>query len=154
MNGGSQRWRPLKGEDRTEIKKETRRLRCTLLNGSTWSTEKNTRTDQRKVRYLFVDRAQIEEGGIGGAVQRRLAAGAARITDGRASNEDSIRQEEFLWQSEAVVGAEDGAVVSISGDAGIIAQAWVNVRGGLRVLSVFCWHSEGWTPRRPCLRQW
>ena len=36
------RWRQPKGEDRTETKKETIRLRCTLLNGSAWSTEKNT----------------------------------------------------------------------------------------------------------------
>ena len=37
----SQGWRQLKGEDRTEMKKEARRLICTLLNGSAWSTEKN-----------------------------------------------------------------------------------------------------------------
>ena len=35
-------WRQPKGEDRTEMKKVARVLRCTLLNGSTWSTEKNT----------------------------------------------------------------------------------------------------------------
>ena len=33
--GGSQ-----KGEDRTEMKKETRVLRCTFLSGSAWSTER------------------------------------------------------------------------------------------------------------------
>ena len=34
------RWRHPKGEDRTETRKEAKRLRCTLLNGSAWSTEK------------------------------------------------------------------------------------------------------------------
>ena len=34
------RWKQLKGEDRTEMKKEARLLRCTLLSGSTWSTKK------------------------------------------------------------------------------------------------------------------
>ena len=43
----------------------------------------------------------------------------------------------------AVVGAEEGAIGSIPGNEGRIAQAWVNVRGGLRIF----WHSEGWTPR-------
>ena len=36
----------------------------------------------------------------------------------------------------AVVGEEEGAINSILGNEGRIAQAWVNVRGGLRVFSV------------------
>ena len=37
-------WRQPKGEDRTEMKKEAQLLRCTLLNGSAWSTaRKNMR---------------------------------------------------------------------------------------------------------------
>ena len=51
----------------------------------------------------------------------------------------------------AVVGAEEGTIESIPGNEGIIAQAWVNVRGGLRVFSVYFWHSEGWTPRNEAL---
>ena len=35
-----------------------------------------------------------------------------------------------------VVGAEEGAIESIPGNEGKIAQAWVNVRGGLRIFSV------------------
>ena len=35
-----QRWKQPKGEDRTKIKKEANLLRCTLLNGSAWSTER------------------------------------------------------------------------------------------------------------------
>ena len=32
-----------------------------------------------------------------------------------------------------------------------IAQARVNVRGSLRVFSLYFWHSEGWTPRSEAL---
>ena len=35
-----ERWRQRKGEDKTEMKKEVKLLRCTLLNGSAWSTER------------------------------------------------------------------------------------------------------------------
>ena len=34
------KWKQSKGEDRTGMKKEARLLRCTLLNGSPWSTER------------------------------------------------------------------------------------------------------------------
>ena len=51
----------------------------------------------------------------------------------------------------AVVGAEEGAIESIPGNEGRIAQAWVNVRGGLRIFSVYFWHSEGWTPRNEAI---
>ena len=51
----------------------------------------------------------------------------------------------------AVVGAEEGAIESIPGKEGRIAQAWVNVRGGLRIFAVYFWHSEGWTSRNEAL---
>ena len=51
----------------------------------------------------------------------------------------------------AVVGAQEGATDSISGNEGRIAQAWLNVRGGVRVFSVYFWHSGGWTPRNEAL---
>ena len=34
------KWRQPKGADRTEMRKEEKRLKCILLNGSVWSTEK------------------------------------------------------------------------------------------------------------------
>ena len=37
-----ERWMQPEEEDRTEMKKEAKLLRCTLLNGSAWSTEKST----------------------------------------------------------------------------------------------------------------
>ena len=51
----------------------------------------------------------------------------------------------------AVVGAQVGAIEPIPSNEGRIAQVWVNVRGGLRVFSVYFWHSEGWTPRSEAL---
>ena len=51
----------------------------------------------------------------------------------------------------AVVAAEERAIGSISGNEGRIAQAWVNVRGGVRVFSMCFWHSDGWTPRNELL---
>ena len=74
---------------------------------------------------------------------------------GQAVRIDSIHQEVYLWQSTAilgaVVGAHEGAIESIPGNEGRLAQAWVNVRGGLRLFSVYFWHSEGWTPRNEAL---
>ena len=40
MEENPQRWRQPKGPDRTEVRKEEKRLRCVLLGGSTWNTEK------------------------------------------------------------------------------------------------------------------
>ena len=51
----------------------------------------------------------------------------------------------------AVVGTEEGAVEPIPANEERIAQAWVNVRGGLCVFSVYFWHSEGWTSRNEAL---
>ena len=49
-----QRWKQPKGENRTEIKKEAKRLRCTLLNGSAWSTErKHMRRNRCECDILF-----------------------------------------------------------------------------------------------------
>ena len=57
-----------RGEDRTEMKKEAKLSRRTLLNGSAWSTEKMY-MKKGKMRYLFWDRAHAEKEGNGGAVQ-------------------------------------------------------------------------------------
>ena len=39
---------------------------------------------------------------------------------------------------------KEGAVMSILGNEGRIAQAWMNVRGGFQVLAACVWHSEEW----------
>ena len=62
-----------------------------------------------------------------------FAADVARITDERASSEDRKHTSGGIFVAidinlGAVVGAEEGAIASISGDEGRIAQAWVKVR--------------------------
>ena len=42
---------------------------------------------------------------------------------------------------------EEGAVESIPGNEGRIAQAWVKVRGMLQVFALYIGHSEDWTLR-------
>ena len=69
-----------------------------------------------------------------------FAAGAARITDNNVSSEDRKHTSGGVFVAVdsnlgAVIGKE-GAVTSIPGNEGIIAQAWVNMRGGMRVFSV------------------
>ena len=68
VEGNSQGKDPSKREGRQEVQVKENRW---VLNGSAWSTEKMHEEIQRKVRYLFWDRAQIEEGGNGRAVQQR-----------------------------------------------------------------------------------
>ena len=112
---------------------------------------------------IFFDGAQTEEGGNEGAAQQRgtrrmdfFTADAARNTDERASGEDRKHTPGGFLVAVysnlgAVVGAEEGAIDSISGNEGRIAQAWVRVRGGFRVFSVYFSYSEGWTPRNEAL---
>ena len=88
----------------------------------------------------------------------RFAADAATITDERASSEDRTHTSGGVFVAidsnlGAVVGAEEGAMESIPGNEGRIAQAWVNVRGGLRIFSVYFWHSEGWSSRNEALQE-
>ena len=86
----------------------------------------------------------------------RFAANATRITYERAGSEDRKHTSGGVFVAVdsnlgAVAGAEEGAIDSIPGNEGRIAQAWVNVRGGLRVFSVYFWDLEGWTPRNQAL---
>ena len=85
----------------------------------------------------------------------RFAADAAIITDETAGSEDRKHTSGVFVAVDsnlgAVVGDKEGAIDSISGNEGSIAQAWVNVRGVLRVFSVYFWHSKGWTARNEAL---
>ena len=69
----------------------------------------------------------------------------------------STHQEEFFVAVHsnlgAVVGVEEGAIDSISGNEGRIAQAWVTVRGGLRVFSVSGNQKAGLRGMKPCRKQ-
>ena len=77
----------------------------------------------------------------------RLAASAARIIEETAGDEDRKRTSGGVMVSigsnlGAVVGAEEGAIESVPGKEGRITQAWVNVRGGLRIFAVYFWLSD------------
>ena len=149
-------WKQPKGEDRTEMKKEARVLVCTVLNGSAWSTEKKYLSRYKGKCEMFfgvehrLRKEEMEEQFNREAKEGwRFAADAARITDEWASREDRKHTSGGVFVAAdsnlgAVVGAEEGAVVSISSNEGRIAQARVNVRGGVRVFSVYFWHSDGW----------
>ena len=77
----------------------------------------------------------------------RFAADAARLTDTR--REESLLQSTATW--EQLWEQKKGGIDSTPGNEGRIAQAWVHVRGGLRIFSVYFWHSKGWTPRNEAL---
>ena len=76
----------------------------------------------------------------------RFVADAARITDKNASSDDRKHTSGGVFVAVdsnlgAVIGTEEGAAET----------AWVNVRGHMRVFSVYFWHTEGWTPRNEAL---
>ena len=75
----------------------------------------------------------------------RFAADAARITAENAGTEDCEHAPGGVFVAVdsnlgAAVGAEKEEIDSIPGNERRIAQAWVNVRGSLRVFSVYFWH--------------
>ena len=91
----SQRWKQPKGEDRAKMKKEAKLLRCTLLNGSAWSTErKYMRRDKGKCDIFFgiehrLRKEEMEEQFNKEAQQGwRFAANAARTTGETTDSED------------------------------------------------------------------
>ena len=51
------------------------------------------------------------------------------------------------------IDKEEGAVKSIRGNKGRIAQTWVNGREGMRVFAVYFWHSKGLTQRNESLME-
>ena len=145
------------------MKKEAKLLRCTLLNGSAWSTErKYMRRYKGKCDIFFriehrLRKEEMEEQFNREAKEGwRFAADAARITDERASSQDRTHKSGGVFVAidsilGAVVGAEGGAIESIPGNEGRIARAWVNVRGESRIFSVYFWHSEEWSSRDEAL---
>ena len=89
------RWRQPKGKDRTEMRKEAKRLRCTLLNGSAWSTERKCpRRYKGKCDIFFASEHRLREEEMEEQFNREakegwiFAADAARITDEREGSED------------------------------------------------------------------
>ena len=61
-----------KGVDRTEMRKEEKRLRCALLNGSVWSIEKKcTRRYKGKCDVFFGIEHRLRKQEVEGAVKQR-----------------------------------------------------------------------------------
>ena len=143
---------------RSGKQKESNMLRCTLLNGSAWSTEKFLRRYKGTFDIFFgvehrVRKEEMEETLNKEAKQDwRFAADSARITDEKASSEDRKHTSGGVFVAidgnlGAVIGKEEGAVESIPGNEGRIAPSMGECARGMRVLSVYSWHLEGWTPR-------
>ena len=93
------RWKQPKGEDRTGMRKVEKMLRCTLLNGSAWSTGiKYMRRFQVKCDFFSgiehrLRKEEMEEQFNKEAKEGwRFAASAARITEETTGIED---REEF-----------------------------------------------------------
>ena len=89
------KWKRPKGDDRTEMRKEVKRLKCTLPNGSAWSTErKYMRRYKGKCDVFFgkehrLRKEEMEEQFNKEAKKGwRFAAGAARITEETTGSED------------------------------------------------------------------
>ena len=128
------RWKQPKGEDRIEVK-EARVLRCTLLNGSAWSTEKKylKRYEEKCDIFFGIEQRLVRKKWRRSSTERPRKDGGSQLTQeeslvkGQAVTIESIRQEESFYAVDsnrgAVVGAEEGAIDSISGDEGRTAQA-------------------------------
>ena len=135
-----------KGEDRTEMKKEAGVLRCTCSTGRLGVQRKYMKRNKGKCDFFGIEhrvrKEEMEEQLNREAKEGwRFAADAARITDETASSEDRKHTSGGVFVAVdsnlgAVVGAEEGAIDSISGNEGRTVQAFVNVRGGFRVFSV------------------
>ena len=153
------KWKRSKGVDRNEMRKEEKNLRYALLNGSAGSTERKYMRRYRGTFDVFFGiehRLRKEEMEEQFNRDAKEGASAARITDERASSEDRTHTSGGVFvpidsNLGAVVGAEEGAIESIPRNEGRIAQARVNVRGGLRIFSVHFWHSEEWSSRNEAL---
>ena len=89
----------------------------------------------------------------------RFAASAARITEENAGDEDRKHTSGGVFVGTdsnlgAVVGAQEGAIGSILGHEDRIAQAWVNVRGGLRFSQFACGiRKDGRREMKHCWKQ-
>ena len=90
----SQRCKEPKGEDRAEMKKEAKLLRCTWLNGSAWSTErKYMRRYKGKCDIFFgiehrLRKEEMEEQLHKAKDGWKFAVSAARITEETTGDED------------------------------------------------------------------
>ena len=148
-----QRWKQPTGEDSTEMKKEARVLRWTLLNGSAWSTETKYMIKCKGKCVIFFGiehrlRKEEMEEKFNKEVKEgwRFAADAARKTDETAGSEDRKHTSGGVF---VTVDSNLGAVVG----AGRLSRSRAMKAESPKqcVFSVYFWRSEGWTPRYEAL---
>ena len=144
--GNPRKWKRSKGVDWTVMRKEEKRLRCTLLNGSVWSTEKKyMRRYKGKCAIFFgiehrLRQEEMEEQFNKEAKEGwRFAASAARISEETAGDEDRKHTSGGVFvaidsNARAVVGADEGAIESIPASVG---ECQRRVSHFLRVLLAF-----------------
>ena len=123
-----------KGKAVARCENQPKTVRCTLLHGSAWRTERKYLRRYRGTFDIFfgnehrMRREEMEEQFNKEAKRGwRFAADAARITDENASSEDRRHT------SGGVSAAIDSHPV-IDKDEGRLVQPWVNVRGSMKVL--------------------
>ena len=132
------------------MRKEEKNLRCALLNGSASSTERKYMRRCKGTFDVFLGiehrlrKEEMEEQFNRETKEElRFASDAARIADESASSEDRTHTSGGVLVAidsnlGAVMGAGQGAIESIPGNEGRIAQAWSNVRGGVEVAKRYC----------------
>ena len=159
----SQRWKQPKGEDRADMEKEAKLLRCTgapcwmdqrgVQRGSTWEGTKESATSslewsrdwgRRKWRNSSTKRPRKD-----GDLQRMqrespMKEQAVRIV--------SKHQEEFLWQSTATWEQLEQKKGRLSRSQEMKEElpkhGWTSEKD---YVSAYLWHSEGWSPRNEAL---
>ena len=144
------------------MRKEEKRLKCTLRNGSAWNTERKYmrryrgkcdiffgiehRLRQKEIKEQFNREAKGD-----GDLQRMqqespMKEQAVRIVSTRPV--ESSLQSAVTWEQLLEKKKEQWHE---SRQRGQDHPGLGNVRGSMWVLSVFFWHSEGWTPRNEAL---
>ena len=107
-----QRWTQPKGEDRTEMKEEAQLLRCTLLNGSAWNTErKYMRRYRGKCVIIFGIEHRLKEEEMEEQFNKEAKDGYLQLTQqespmkGQAVRIRSVHQEEFFVAVDSSCGS-------------------------------------------------
>ena len=149
-------------ETRTRKRRTIQRQQwCILLNGSAWSTEKmfvewyNGTCD-----IFFGDREQAEERGYGRNVQQR---GEARMevcsrrskihspTSMQAAKIARTRRVVFRWRLRVVEEAKSRQVFFFDMKDDSLKHGYLSDEDW-GFFAVYCWHSEGGTPRHEALK--
>ena len=125
-------WKRSEGFDRTDMRKEEKRLRCALPNGSASITErKYTRRYRGTFDVFFGTEHRLRKGEMEEHFNKeakegwRFAASAAKITEEIAGDEDRQHTSGGVFIAVdsnlgAVVGAEGGAIESIPGNEAML----------------------------------